>query len=106
MGRYTLVDQARDEKRRQYLKKQEQIVLAKRHALEAEEMKIKLKKRKELEQRHIQRVKEELKKHSREAMAKMNRLRKKQEVRKQPCLMASYSLSHRNWRPVPVSSTR
>lgn len=80
MGRYTLIDQARDEKKRHYLKKQEQIILVKQHTVEAEEMKIKLKRRMELEQCHIQRVKNELKKHSREAMAKINHLRKKKEV--------------------------
>lgn len=80
MGRYTLIDQTRDEKKRLYLRRQEDIVLAKRKAMEKEEMRIKLKKRIELEQQHIARVKNELKKHIKEAAWKMNHLQKKQEV--------------------------
>ena len=80
IGRYMLIDQTRDEKRRQYLRRQENIVLAKQRAVEKEEMKIRLRRRIELEQNHIARVKNELKKNAQEAVSRMNLLRKKQEV--------------------------
>ena len=74
------MDRERDRKKMLYLRRQEKILAAKERFMEHEEMKAKLQRRWELEQLHIRRVKNELKKQAWEAMARMKQLRKMEEV--------------------------
>lgn len=60
--------------------KQEKRVLAKRYLIETEEMKAKLKRRMDLERRHIERVKNELQKNSEVELNKLKQLEKRRKV--------------------------
>lgn len=68
------------ERKQKYLLKQEKRVLVKRYAIEAEEMKAKLRRRMELERRHIERMKNELQKNSEVELSKLKQLEKRRKV--------------------------
>ena len=74
MGKYTLLDRERTQRKKEYLLRQEKRILNKRYMVELNEMKKTMRKRMELERRHLQRVKDELKKNSKAEKANMKQL--------------------------------
>ena len=81
MGRYTVIDKARADKRREFLLKQEKRVLAKRYSLEIQDTQFNLEKRKRLEQSYMDRVKDQLRRHVLAAESKKERLQRAEKVR-------------------------
>lgn len=80
MGKFTVLDRERAQRKKEYLLKQEKKILAKRYVVELNEMKKNMQKRLELERRHLQRVKEELEKNSKAEKASMKRLQHQHKV--------------------------
>ena len=80
MGKFTVLDRERAQRKKDYLLRQEKKILAKRYMVELNEMKINMQKRMELERRHLQRVKEELEKNCRAEKASMKRLQVEHKV--------------------------
>lgn len=69
-----MLDKERTERKRHYLLKQEKRTLAKRYAIETKEANTKMRRRIELERRHIERVKNELQKNTEVELEKMKQL--------------------------------
>ena len=80
MGKFTILDRERAQRKKEYLLRQEKKILAKRHMVELNEMKKNMMKRMELERRHLQRVKDELEKNSKAEKANMKHLQREHKV--------------------------
>ncbi len=80
MGQFSILDRERTQRKQEYLLRQEKKILTKRYMVELNEMKKDMRKRMELECRHLQRIKDELTKNSKAEKANMKHLQREHKV--------------------------